>query len=128
MSAKKTVIALTAILALAATAAVPAIGATATPAAGAKILDLKLTPTKIKTNKSLLVIWELNRAARTSFQVARCQNSSCTNRTKIGSPIRRLGGADLNFFRLKARLSPGRYAIVATAGQSTKKALFRVVR
>lgn len=108
--------------------ATTALGSTATSAATSKILALKLSPTKVHQNKSLAVTWELARAARTTFQVARCQNTTCTHRTNVGKPIKRLGAAGLNTFRLQARISPNRYAVVATAGSNTRKALFRVVK
>jgi hypothetical protein len=105
-----------------------ALGSTATSAATSRIISLKVAPTKVKANKNITITWELARSARTSFQVARCQNSTCTSRTNVGKPIRRSGTTGLNSLKLQARLSPNRYAVLATAGRGTKKALFRVVK
>jgi hypothetical protein len=46
----------------------------------------------------------------------------------VGAAIRRSGATGLNSLKLQARLSPARYAVVATAGRNTRKALFRVVK
>jgi hypothetical protein len=125
---RKQAIPLAMVAALSAGLGTTAVASTATSAATSRIVSLKVAPTKVRVNKNITVTWELARTARTTFQVARCQNSTCTSRTKVGAAIRRSGATGLNSLKLQARLSPARYAVVATAGRNTRKALFRVVK
>lgn len=116
------------VAALSAALAGTALGATATSAAAPKIKSLTVTPTTVHHGKSTLVVWELNRAATTTIQVGRCQNSTCTIRTPVGKTFKRLGALGLNSMRLTLRVTPGRYAVLATAGKSSRKALVKVVK
>ena len=105
-----------------------AVGATTATAATPRILSLSVAPTKVKQKKSVTVTWELSKRANTSFQVARCLNKKCTSRTPVGSAIKRQGAVGLNEFKLAMRVRPGHYAVVASAGSSTRKARLKVVR
>src|SRR3954452_2709857 len=117
-----------AIAALVAALALAALGSTASGGSNARILSLKIAPTKVHKGKTGTVSWELTKAATTKFQVARCMNSKCTKRVAVGKEVSRKGGAGLNTLKLKLNVSPNRYALVVRAGQSTRKVLFRVVK
>jgi hypothetical protein len=103
-----------------------AIAGAALAATTAKITSLSVAPTKVHTGKNTKVTWELNKTATTKFNVARCQNSTCTKRTVVGNTISRRGSVGLNDFKLTLRVSPGRYAVVGTVGSSVRKALVKV--
>ena len=118
------------IISIAAVAALAAatFGATASLAAGSTVVSVSVSPKTVHHGKSTVVTWELNKASTTTIQVARCQNSTCTSRTVVGKPIKRLGELGLNSMKLTLRVSPGRYAVLATARKSTKKAVVKVIK